>query len=306
MRLFVLALLLLTLAAPAAAQQPSAAELSLEARIALEDPGAEPRVALRYDLDRIGPERLQMDIDMSMEMSMAGQQMSTPVPTMRTVVAITGVERDGDLLRLTYNVEAPTIVGTSNADPMMVAAMQQALAGMGTITGQMTMDDRGNVSASSVDLSGVDPAMRQQLESTVKSVEQALVPLPVEPVGPGARWAATVAVSANGVALEQTATYTVVAIEGRTARLRVDISQRADAQALAVPGMPEGASAELLSYSGSGSSEVSLQLDRAVCDSVGNVDVSMAMRTGDPASGMTFDIGMTMGMNLRISALPAE
>jgi hypothetical protein len=85
-------------------------------------------------------------------------------------------------------------------------------------------------------------------------------PLPVEPVGKGARWDVMTSVKSAGIVIDQTSTMTLKDVSGSDLELAVSLVQKAARQTLDLPQLPPGAVAELtgLKSEGSGSTKVSL------------------------------------------------
>lgn len=261
---------------------------------------------LRYRLSEVAAQRTQMDMDMTIGVGFGGQTFDQTMPTMRTTMSIhePTLNQDGHL-RVGFTVDEMSVVpGTGAADPMVVAQLEAALAEVGVFSGTLTMDDRGNIVSSDYDLSGVGQAVRQQMESTMQTVQQSVIPFPEEPVGVGARWSVDMDVSMQGMALRQTATYEVVEITADAVRINSTISQSADAQALQLPELPPGATAELLSYSGSGTGGMAIRFDRAMPDGTFAIQNATRIRSGDAASGMSMDMDMNLTMTARMSTVP--
>lgn len=299
-----LALCLLTGSALAQDSAPAASQAP-QVTIELATQGAEPRVPLRYELSGIAPQNTQMDMDMTIGMGFGGQTFDQTMPTMRTMVSVSDptINDDGNL-RLRFAVEDMSIVPDSGAaDPMVVAQLEAALAEVGTFSGTLTMDDRGNIVSSDYDLSSVGPAVRQQMESTMQTVQQSVIPFPTEPVGIGARWSVDMSVEMSGMSLTQSATYEVVEIDEESVRITSTIAQSADAQTLDLPDLPPGATAELLSYAGSGTGGMTIRFDRAMPEGSFSIQNNTRIRSGDPASGMQMDMDMNLSMTARMTTV---
>jgi len=92
------------------------------------------------------------------------------------------------------------------------------------------------------------------------SMRQLTAPLPEEAVGVGAKWQTKYRIKQNGMEVQQTADNELVAIKGNVAKVRTQLTQTADRQPMSPPGLPAGATVELiqLKSTGSGDSEVDL------------------------------------------------
>lgn len=313
-RFFVVITLACLLVLPAAVgAQEAAVEASDGAAsagfsVTFNDPGAEPRTLLRYDLAAIGEQRVQMDVDTSMSVgmgAMGGAMMSQVLPTIRTTMQADAAELLPDgTARVAYQFgEFELVPGREGVDPMMENVLRSSLSAVGTMRGVMVMDDTGRVLSNEYDLSELDDATRQQVESTLQSFEQSVMPLPPEPVGVGASWTSTMQVSAGGMSLDQVSTYELIELGDGQVSVRVSVVQTAEQQSLQAPGLPPGATAELISFASTGGGVMSLHFDRVVPDGEMSVTSDMAMRAGE-AGGMAMDMTMDMEMEVRITTLP--
>ncbi len=298
---FTLAFSLIALFAGSAVAQ-EAPPVTSSVELQLLSPGAEPLAPLRYDLGAVAEQVVQMDMDTTMGMGMGGQTFDQAMPTIRTNAAVrTPSVDDAGHLTFVFSGGNMSIVEDPNStvDPAVAAALASAISAVGEIRGTMVIDDRGNLIRSEFDLSDTtDPQMRQMLESTVQTAQQSVVPFPVEPVGVGARWSATMEVVASGMAIQQSVIYELVSLEGTTARIASTISQSADNQFLELPELPPTATAELVSHTGSGSGVMLVRLDRAMPTGTFAMNTESTLRYS--AEGETADMSMTVGMAMRM------
>ena len=284
----------LLLVVPAAAQD-SAADQAPQNAIVVAETGGEPRQALRYDLAAVTAQTTQMDMDMSLTMGMGGQSFDQSMPTIRTGVSIVDPSVNGDgNLRIGFRMDGMSMVDNgTEVDPMMRAQLDAAFSQMNGFGGTMVIDDRGNLVNSEFDLESVAPALRQQLESTMQTMQQSVIPLPEQPVGVGARWSADMSVAMNGMSLSQTASYELTEMGEGYVVIVSTITQSAAQQTISLPDMP-GASVELMSYTGSGTGVMNVRFDRAMPDGTFSLTSDTSMRTGA-------DMGMPMDMTMRMA-----
>jgi hypothetical protein len=73
-----------------------------------------------------------------------------------------------------------------------------------------------------------------------------VVPLPEAPIGVGARWKVATALRAGGAAITQTAVYRLARVERDRWIVEVELTRLGRPQAIDVPGLPAGATAELI------------------------------------------------------------
>ncbi|MFT6397736.1 MAG: hypothetical protein ACJAYU_002491 [Bradymonadia bacterium] len=303
MRIALSLLAALALAVPAAAED-SAAEQAPQIEIVVSETGGEPRQELRYDLAGITEQTTQMDMDMALSMGMAGQTFDQEMPTIRTGISIIDPEvNDDGNLRIGFRMDGMALVENgAEIDPMMRAQLDAAFSQMDNFAGTMVIDDRGKLVNSEFDLDSVAPALRQQLESTMQTMQQSVIPLPAEPVGVGAQWSVDMSVSMNGMTLEQTATYEVTDLGDGYVAISSTITQSAAQQTITMPDMP-GASVELTSYNGTGTGTMRVQLNRAMPDGTFSLTSDTAMRTGEEM-GMPMDMTMRMALEVEMTSAP--
>jgi hypothetical protein len=110
----------------------------------------------------------------------------------------------------------------------------------------VAVDDRGQLGtiAFNDDPTGArsEPArhdLAQRLLSTI-------VPLPVEPVGTGARWRVVTILKQGPAYAKQTATYTLIARSAAAWKVHVKLQRVAETQRLTDPALPAGTTAELI------------------------------------------------------------
>jgi hypothetical protein len=91
-------------------------------------------------------------------------------------------------------------------------------------------------------------------------MRQLTAPLPDEAIGVGAKWQTKYRIKQNGMEVQQTADNELVALKGNVASVKTILTQTADRQAMNPPGLPAGATVELieLKSTGSGDSQVDL------------------------------------------------
>jgi|GEM_PF-1864645 len=109
----------------------------------------------------------------------------------------------------------------------------------------IALDDRGQIATIGFndDPSGTRSA--QARDDLVQRLLSTIVPLPVEPVGAGARWRVVTLLKQGPAFAKQTATYTLVA-PGATWKVHVKLQRVAEEQRLEDPALPAGTTADLL------------------------------------------------------------
>jgi hypothetical protein len=127
-------------------------------------------------------------------------------------------------------------------------------------TGRMVTDHRGNLLESDVvPIPGADPNVKEQLS---QNLGLGGMELPVEPVGPGASWTTTTEVSFEGMALQQTTVYRLLAVRDREVDLAIETVQVGKPGPVDMDNLPPGAVASMKRFEGGGMGSTTLSLDR--------------------------------------------
>jgi hypothetical protein len=132
-----------------------------------------------------------------------------------------------------------------------------------------------------VDVSGLDPAVAQQVDGLMNTINQLAAPLPAEPVGEGARWVTRGVAQTMGVELRTEQTSTLRRAEGRTLVLRIDGTQGAVPGPVDSPQLTEGVTATLEALTGTILGRMTLDLDRLVPTSTADGTVTMRLSATD-------------------------
>jgi hypothetical protein len=233
-------------------------------RVEIIQAGQAPRRALRYRLqpDRLGVMSTFFDMDLGYK-SGDGSMIYTPSPPMEMDMELTGMTVEGGVARMSDRITRLDVVTSPSdtTDEKTRAAVRERLQGMVGMTGVMAMDDLGHLKEMTWTIPDtVAPEIRAMLESMSQSADDMVIPLPEEPVGLGAEWYSVKEVPLMGMKVASTSRVKLVAIDGDRITLRSSTEMSAGAQPVALPGLPAGTTAELLSCDGGGGAEVDLDL----------------------------------------------
>ncbi|HTM23255.1 MAG TPA: DUF6263 family protein [Kofleriaceae bacterium] len=261
MKIAIAALLLLAAALPAAHAQPRPAP----PKVTLLSAGKGPRHPLRYFLQTGTTDRGVMTMGMAMKNGDGGGGTDIVIPSVETDLTINmgAPQADGEHV-YSFAIDDMRIVPRPGSASGMEQPMQQMLDGMKGMTGSALIDARGiSRDASFTIPPGLAPEVRDMLEQTESSLDQMSAPLPAEPVGVGARWRIHTDIARGGMNISQDLTYQLVSLQADRALMKVTISQSARPQKVSTA---QG-SFDLVSYKGTGSGAVSLDLHHIVPDS---------------------------------------
>lgn len=270
--------------------------------VVVSEAGAEPRRALRYDLAAMQPQTMVMTMDISMTMGgMMGNQTQV-MPRLRMTMPMTDVRTEGEHLVVNYALDGMEALEREGVMPQLVPMMQEALSAIGTMSGSLTLDNRGALIDSTFDLTGADPAVAAQMQSMQDSMQQMTVPLPEEAVGVGARWTVDTQVEASGMSVNQRATYELTALTETTATMSVTLTQSAGSQPIEDPSLPPGMTVTLDSLETTGTGTMQLNFSRLVPTSSMTMSSSMSMSMSDPSGGTMPPMTIVNDMALTIAA----
>jgi|GEM_PF-3376833 len=195
------------------------------------DAGAAPRQELRYLFHRGESLRWRMRSEMTMDMTIEAPDVGTtaaPRTTHQTLpttecagTTITrAVDADGTAHRAGW-IEGINVLSTPGVEPSVQAKLEEMLRGFGKLSFEETIDTRGQISESKLDLSSIhDPVLLQTMEQTASSMSSLTVPWPVEPVGIGAKWEVQSSVG-KGQQLARTIVVTLSALHGQQVQLEM-------------------------------------------------------------------------------------
>src|SRR5690606_18687126 len=129
----------------------------------------------------------------------------------------------------------------------------------------------------------VIPQLVALLQNLQDGMTNAYLPLPKEPVGPGAKWTATNQVEAGGIEVTQVNEVTLKSIAGDKLTVDLVFKQSAPAQRIQVPELPPGAQVELTGMTGAGKGNLTVDLGTLVTDS--RIELSMTVDTKISGAG---------------------
>lgn len=292
---------------PAGAEQAAAAGGVEKVAIPPRDPpkvdveaaGDEPRLPLRLHPAAGSQETLELSMGMRMSMRQGAQALpSIPVPTTKTRMraVIEDVGPDG-VITVRHAAEAVEVVPGADTPPAVLEAVRKNVEPLSGYRATMRMDGRGVVLGGEAELPrDLPPVVRQTMQQMTDNLGQLAAPLPLEAVGPGARWTSDSELSQGGMKLRQTGRYTLVSLDGEHAVVEATITQELLDPNVSVPGML-GASARVGDFRSSGKSTIELDLDHLTPRQVSmTMDLHMTMDV--TALGDTQHMEMDMGIDM--------
>lgn len=268
-RLLVVALLLSACASSTAPPASTAALVDEPAQpgdpvVTVLEPGAEPRTRLRYRVPP-GPQApMVMQMGMTMAMGIGGMSppaVKLPLITMTMSVDVTKVQPNGTMSPA-FKVSSVEVAEDPGAPAVLIAKLKEGMAKLVGMSIEADVTARGfarNVKVKVPD--GAPPDVAAMADSMRTATQQAVAPLPAEPVGAGARWRVASNVDTGALVVQQTALMTLEQRPEGRAVLAIAAEQTADPQPLKARGFPPGASASVESFKSTGQGKTDIRLD---------------------------------------------
>lgn len=246
-------------------------------------------------------ETLELSVGMRIAMRNGLQDLpAVPVPVTKTRLRadIEEVSADG-VLKVRHAAEAVEVIPGPDTPPAVLDAVRANVEPLARYRATMRIDGRGAVLGGEAELPrDLPPMVRQTMQQMTENLGQLSAPLPLEAVGPGARWSSTHEVSQNGMKLRQVGRYTLVSLEGQHALIEATIAQELLDPNVSAPGML-GATARVGEFSSSGKSTIELDLDRLtprLVFIVMDLHMTMDVTVLGQAQHVEMDMGVDMTM----------
>ena len=278
-----------TIAQQAKTIAPQAVELINE--------GQQPRQELRFTPQVNSQEILTMTMNMDMNRSIEGQvlsSVSSPPIIISMTVDITAVDANGDI-HADFVYSDIDVVANENSTPGVIESMRSSMEQLIGFQGSLLMDNLGNTKEVNFVLpDNLDATNRQLMKQTLDALKQISSPLPKEAIGIGAQWRHTNTVTVNGLTFDQITTYELQDIQGSVTAIKTLVEQQADPQPLNFPGIPPGASVNLVSYDAYGNGEMTLNLNQVMptkADMSVNSEMVMKIQEDGSPESVTAGIG---------------
>ena len=279
-------------AAPAAESAGAEAEAAPGAapRLTLLEPGAEPRRALRYNIEEGTTESIRIEMVMGLS-SVIGEVVAEVEQAPTRFVFSAGPTRSSGEDRITYDLSITEVevMLEGDVDEEMQEMIRETINPLTELSGWVEVNTQGRVMGSSMN---IPPEMSARTRTALSNIFTSLVtvPLPSAEVGVGARWKIERMVQLPSLQVQQTVTYTLAELEGDIGRLDVTIQQSAAPQPL--PGLEEGESGIIEAYESAGVGSVSVDMTRLV--PVSEADVTTQMRAVIETEGATVPMSLRM------------
>ncbi len=230
-------------------------------------PGAEPRVALRYEFQAGRVERLRMLNTTSVKTRVAGAEGPAPASPELEFIAKLQIEAllPERRARRSLVFESLEVRPSATVSAALAAKIAERLSGLEQLRGTDVVDDRGVLHEANLDTSAVSsPELKAMVDAMTQSFGQMGAPFPEAPVGVGASWKTKSRITQGGVTITQIATYELLERTERGGKLALRLQQRVPRTKMATPNLPAGTRAELISLEATGQGQLEFELSRAI------------------------------------------
>jgi len=225
-------------------------------------PGRPPLAPLRLELSKTGVEKGEMTAATSMTMETADGPNKIELPKMASSLTATNAAAAG-AGAVTVNVKFGGLKLTGPNAAELEAKLHDAGMSLEGLGCSYVITDRGLATSSSVTVPpNAPPVLRQFAEQTKSTLDVALLPLPAEPVGVGARWKQEGRTQSGGVAMTLISTYELLERSKTFIRVKRSVVARGEPGSIPVPG--SAAKVEILKCDGAGEGEMRQPLDQVM------------------------------------------
>lgn len=251
-------------------------------QIKLGSTGADPKVKLRYAVEK--GTHTTVDMKVKMSMSAMGQSMPIPVMTMAMDETCTDVDADGNMR---FEIKVASLdIESGSAQAAQIA--EQMKSAMGDMVYRFRVSPTGKVDE--VQIEGLTGPMAQLGQQMKGAMEQFAAPLPDEAVGKGSTWKFKKSGEANGVQMSTVTDFELVDVKDQVATFKVGGRVGAPPQTISQGGV----SAKLKKMEGKISGQLSNDLKRMAPTGNFDMDLNMSMEAMGQSVTMTMSMDTTM------------
>jgi len=228
-----------------------------EPEVRVLEAGAEPRTLLRPLPEVAGLEKRELSLTITGQQLQGQMNGQTAAPPILLELELERGAPEGHEVRVEFRGGPFALGDTELIDPKVVLAMQAALDGTAGFAGSFRTDRSQALLDFQFEQPDADNPQAQQLAASyAQTLAQLAVRFPAEPVGVGARWSWTSEhLLTLGARIEQRVTATLEP-SAQGLRIIMESSFDAERQRLAGPPLPDGASLDVTSITGTGSASL--------------------------------------------------
>lgn len=206
--------------------------------VKLLEAGAEPRADLSFDLKAKEKQSTDMRMSIAMQVSQPGNASpAARLPEVSILLDLANGSRnkEGDV-EVTGTVAKIAVIPQSDAEANAAKDIASALEPTKGLKVTYVVSSKGRARNLKVDAGKIPPRARQLVEQLKQSFEAMSTPLPVEPIGVGARWQVINRIQSGADVLQFT-TYTLRAADKGKLELESEVVQYAAGPSFTPEGM---------------------------------------------------------------------
>jgi len=250
--------------------------------------GSEPRHALKYQAPAGTKQKMEMTMDIVMDIPMMGK-MTMPTMIMIADVEVVSIAADGKITnKMTFT--GVDVKDTKDSMPGIADAMKEPMAKIKGTSTTMVIEPSGKVLSMEVDAPN-DPMLEQTMSQTKQGLDQMVAQLPDKPVGKGAKWRVKQTMEQGGMKVDQTIVFEVVSVTATSAKIKGVATLSAPKQDMQQQGM----TVTLEKLDGSGTTDLDIDFTKVVPNVEGNIDMAMTIA----AMGQSQEVKTGIKMKIR-------
>ncbi len=282
--------------ATAGGGEPPPAGADGRTKLTLIEAGAEPRAVRKYVFVVGKSDRRVLTIRQSAARQGGGppQEQAFALTVDFTPKATKGAATKFDMKLL--KIDLPDLPAAQKAQA------QAQLGAFVGLSGGFDIDARGEIGEA--DFKADERMAGAGAEVIIQSLQQALelvvAPLPVEPIGVGAKWERKVESKARGQEQSATHSFTLVEASPDGAVVNVDVELSVPKHAVQARGVPPGATEEV---KGKGKYTYALKFDRIATKVNGEMDVTRRLEIADGSGGPKQAVAETMKLKNQLDSV---
>jgi hypothetical protein len=223
--------------------------------VRLLDDGAEPRAPLTLTPELARPRGARVVMGMEMTRGLGGYESPpVPIPSMVLELGVTAdAVDDGGRVQYTATLDGIDLEDLDGVNPGMADEVRKDLTALLGMRGEITVGPTGEPIGSYFEVpERASPDFQSQIETMQRTLSALSPPVPVEPVGVGARWEVLSRQSMGRLALAERALFELVSLEEGRAVVEVAIVQGPLNSEMSVDGLGAGAAARVIGFDASG------------------------------------------------------
>jgi hypothetical protein len=235
-----------------------------------------------------------------------GQLPDVPLPSVRVVLTVDfrSVSEDGTLT-YDWRVTFARVMTDDRSAPQVADGMRAEAVAVEHLSGTGRVNSRGLAEELSVDRAegSEEVTSRPIALQVLQTLWNVAAPLPREEVGAGARWQRVSELAAKNARATQTDAFTLASFDGSRGALDDALTQKAPEQSLSVPGMDNGARAQMGSMLAAGAATTRFDLFHLVPETRFRGTTTMVLAS-DESRGNEPGTKMVLRVEIDLSGAP--